>query len=1377
MSRTSRTLLSLVVLAGVLAAGPGPAQAQTCPLGKSCFYVPPLMPNPTDYTGTGWDLVLASPTGTITGTLTYGDGAANPFSVTEGTPVLQTLDASRGVVSNYAVKEYRGIFVVADRPDLSVVQRFVVGPWNSSATIKESTSSLGTRFRLGGYVLDRLSTPNTGHDVVSIYAPYGATVTLDPPGDDPNFWGDGLAGNVQTLTLAIGQTVLLRTRNVGSCGLDITGTLLTADAPISAITGGRGWAGGCSSYSSGTCGDDGVDHMVPEHLVGTAYVIDAYPGTAGNRVSVVGTVGGTEVKLNGTVAATLAAGGVHHFAASTLTLIEASQPVYVYQNAGLTTCEPGLSIIPPIAFASNRPLGIDFNVNGTGLAAVLIPTTQAATVRLDGAVPAGAATDAVPGRPDLSRVRFSVPGGNHRISAGGDFQLGLVTAASGTGLFAYYNPFRVPGCGDGTRDPSEACDDGNVDPNDGCSPQCRLEVGEQGCESDADCVAAAFCEQGLCAARCFSDGDCEDNDPCTADFCNYEVGSCGHAALSAGTLCDDGGAVCDPTGACVGCFAWGDFTVNFGVGVPLDDNGTPLDDNGTPVDDNATWDPGCGEGAPYCVDENGPTCVGCVDDTVGGLDRGCGEGAPQCDPIGHFCVSCFGAEDCDDGDPCTEDGCYEGFCTAQAVEPGSACLGVEVGGVCDAEGQCVPCIDDREGLDVDSGCGEDVPLCLFGDGPPVASGVSIQPCVACTEDAHCDDEDLCTNEVCDFGSCAYESLPPEPTTCGVGACLAEGLMVCRDGGFELQCTPGVAAANDASCNGVDDDCDESVDEDFVGAPAACPACQTGGAASCVEGQVVAAPCVPVADGTLCDGGPCALSASCQAGACALGAIRSCDDGNPCTADSCDAKTGCASVALADGSPCDDGDGCTMSDACQDATCGGSAVSCAPPGECELEGSCNSATGLCDYPFVTGCVLCSGDREPPSLTCPAPLSGIECVAGVGAAELGAPTTRDACSEVALASDAPEAFGPGVTVVTFSATDAAGNQASCTTSVEVVDTAPPALSCPETYTVEGNPELCGARVSLPVSVNDACDGEDVQLVGATDVFFGPGETVAQVVAVDAAGHQAACTVAVTVTGLDAITLSCDADVTQVAPADACGWPEALTAVVSDACGGSLEVSSASDHFPLGESFVDFTASRGDGEPQTCRTRLVVVDETAPTVSCDGAADGKLALVATLAPTAADACGVELEIEDPSCVRTVAGAATPATERCVVEVVGDVLVVRDAPASAGGAVAVSYTVRATDPSGNATVVECKAGVDPESLDHDGDGLIDREDNCPAVFNPGQEDEDLDLLGDACDETPRDGLEAIGGGGCAAGGGAGLALALAGLALWVGRRRALAR
>ena len=70
----------------------------------------------------------------------------------------------------------------------------------------------------------------------------------------------------------------------------------------------------------------------------------------------------------------------------------------------------------------------------------------------------------------------------------------------------------------------------------------------------------------------------------------------------------------------------------------------------------------------------------------------------------------------------------------------------------------------------------------------------------------------------------YDTL----VTCGEGACLETGNIYCFLGQELNSCISGIPGVEDATCDGVDDDCDGLIDEDFVPGTSACGkgVCQT-----------------------------------------------------------------------------------------------------------------------------------------------------------------------------------------------------------------------------------------------------------------------------------------------------------------------------------------------------------------------------------------------------------------------------------------------------------------------------------------------------------------------------------------------------------------------
>jgi hypothetical protein len=166
------------------------------------------------------------------------------------------------------------------------------------------------------------------------------------------------------------------------------------------------------------------------------------------------------------------------------------------------------------------------------------------------------------------------------------------------------------------------------------------------------------------------------------------------------------------------------------------------------------------------------------------------------------------------------------------------------------------------------------------------------------------------------------------TSCGIGACGAVGALSCVSGSLLNSCLALPPAGNDASCNGVDDDCDGHSDEDFV------PTCTSGGASSCVSGLLIV---------SSCDDSNACTSDSCSSGVCSHAAV-SCDDGNGCTQDSCDAAFGCGHVANT-GMNCNDLDACTVADSCSAAgVCRGNPVDPDDQNPC-TDDSCDVVLGV------------------------------------------------------------------------------------------------------------------------------------------------------------------------------------------------------------------------------------------------------------------------------------------------------------------------------------------------------------------------------------------------------------------------------------------------
>ncbi len=149
---------------------------------------------------------------------------------------------------------------------------------------------------------------------------------------------------------------------------------------------------------------------------------------------------------------------------------------------------------------------------------------------------------------------------------------------------------------------------------------------------------------------------------------------------------------------------------------------------------------------------------------------------------------------------------------------------------------------------------------------------------------NCDDGNPCTDDTClPFTGCNHspgsgKACAPDPChsdgTCDVGVCKFAAEISCDDG-------------NDCSV----DSCNPAI--------------------GCTHVSLNNGKCV---------GDLCFTTQTCKAGVCQGGSPTTCDDGDVCTDDSCDGKSGC--VHAPNTASCDDGDTCTGNDVCAGGQCAG-----------------------------------------------------------------------------------------------------------------------------------------------------------------------------------------------------------------------------------------------------------------------------------------------------------------------------------------------------------------------------------------------------------------------------------------------------------------------
>lgn len=466
---------------------------------------------------------------------------------------------------------------------------------------------------------------------------------------------------------------------------------------------------------------------------------------------------------------------------------------------------------------------------------------------------------------------------------------------------------------------------------DACSEaNCEISLFLPACEQDSDCQAGTRCvlRTGICVSP--------EEVPFSDASCDGVDDDC------SGQVDED----YEPT------------TTNCGVGACAA-TGTTVCEDGSEEDDCTPGTPAADDASCNAVDDD---CDGASDEDFSGSATTCGTGA--CFAIGTTnCVNGSIEQSCTPGAPAADDA------SCDAVD--EDCDGASDEGFAGAATSC--------GVGACAAIG--MTMCTDG-----VEQNSCTPGAPAADDASCNAVD----DDCD--GISDEHFAVTATSCGVGACAAAGATSCVLGSVQDSCTPGAPAANDATCDGLDDDCDGTADEDFQAS------CSGTTSVTCSAGQLSLIACD---DGDACNG-----AESCSAGACLSGTPVSVDDGDPCTSDSCNPQTGAvANDPVPAGTSCSDGELCNGEETCELTGGGGCALPSGAVAFWRGEGNADDSHGSHDGTLVDGTAFSTGyvgqafrfDGSGDGVSLNAHAGDLD-LAGTATIELWLRTTNDTCGTV-------------------------------------------------------------------------------------------------------------------------------------------------------------------------------------------------------------------------------------------------------------------------------------------------------------------------------------------------------------------------------------------
>lgn len=290
-------------------------------------------------------------------------------------------------------------------------------------------------------------------------------------------------------------------------------------------------------------------------------------------------------------------------------------------------------------------------------------------------------------------------------------------------------------------------------------------------------------------------------------------------------------------------------------------------------------------------------------------------------------------------------------------------------------------------------------------------------------------------------------------------------------------------------------------------------------------------------------------------------------------------------------------------------CPGATVVCAPPSASFFNKGVTTVvcvatdaagnTNRCSFSVTVN------DTVPPIITCPANISTNAALGQVSTPVAFAPVVTDNCPGVSYvcSPQSGSVFSQGSTLVTCTATDAAGNTRNCSFTVTVNDNEPPVIHCPTNLIVATTVGRCDAVANYTVTASDNSQGVTVVCNPPKGSSLPKGLTNVLCTATDASNNRASCAFSITVIDLERPVIACPTNVVATTERGRCDARATYSASATDNCGiPSLTCNPPSGAtLPKGTNTVTCTATDAAGNVESCSFAVSVLDKELPSIGC--------------------------------------------------------------------------------------------------------------------------------------------------------------------------------